>query len=301
MNLRGFFAREGLSKDLEGLLQSLFISCEEISEVLRGGFDHGVSGSQNDFGEEQMAFDLRSNRIIIEKITNSGVVNSYSSEEVDGEVFLNHGELNVVFDPLDGSSLVDCNMAVGSIFGIYRAQSVVGLCGRDQEAALVAVYGPSLSFLLTVFGRIFRFEKRGAEIILVDEDLKLMVNKKYFAPGALAAAAFEGNYRKLVEIWINESYKLRYSGGMVPDLYHLFVKGGGIFCYPATPDKPHGKLRLLFECAPFALLVEAAGGSAVDAFGRAILDLKIDSLTRTTSVFIGSKAEVEKAIAVMNE
>jgi len=117
---------------------------------------------------------------------------------------------------------------------------------------------------------------------------------KNFAPGNLRAAKDNPKYRQLVENWMNTEYTLRYSGGMVPDLNHIFLKGNGIFTYPGYSKAPDGKLRLLFECNPMALLMEQAGGAASDGKGR-ILSKKITELHQRTPIYIGSKENVDLA------
>jgi fructose-1,6-bisphosphatase len=139
-------------------------------------------------------------------------------------------------------------------------------------------------------------EKRRDQFFVSNESVTLAEDGKYFAPGNLRAASTEGWYMKTLQGWIKDGYTLRYSGGMVPDIGHIFIKGGGIFLYPGTEQKPDGKLRLLYECAPFAFLVEQAGGKALTQKGGRVLDIVVEFPHQTTTVFLGSANDVEKTV-----
>lgn len=256
-------------------------------------------GTENVYGEKQLALDVCSNQIVLDHLKKSGLVNIAASEELESEVEFkkaSKGEkdlFTVVFDPLDGSSLVDVNFAVGSIFGVYPAGSPIGRTGDDQLAACFAVYGPRTTLVLT-FGKgkgthEFRLNSAKSEFYLSKENLKILPQAKYFASGNLRAAAERDDYLKKVNEYIKKGMTLRYSGGMVPDINHILIKGNGVFSYPSYSATPEGKLRLLFECNPMALLVEQAGGGAIDEGGARILSKKITCLHTRTPIFIGSK------------
>lgn len=117
-----------------------------------------------------------------------------------------------------------------------------------------------------------------------------------FAPGNLRACASRKSYLDLLNYWAEQQYTLRYSGGMVPDVGQILLKGKGIFTYPGYDEQPDGKLRLLYECAPMAMIMEQAGGKAVNDKGERILDLKIENLLQRTPILIGSAAEVDRAL-----
>lgn len=258
-----------------------------------------LAGTENIYGEKQLALDVRANEIILDELKKSGLVFSAASEELEN--LINFGSevsakesFSVVFDPLDGSSLVDVNLAVGSIFGIYPNGDLIGKTGDSQLAACFAVYGPRTTIVLT-------FKKGTHEFLLADdgkfylkkENLRVDETAKHFAPGNLRAAAERADYLELTANWIREGFTLRYSGGMVPDINHILLKGDGIFTYPGYSKALQGKLRLLFECSPMALLMEQAGGKASDGKAR-ILSKEITQLHQRTPIFIGSKKEVGK-------
>jgi len=264
---------------------------KEIAEVIRR--DRGEkAGTKNIYGEEQVQMDVQSNQIVLEKLEATGVVGLVASEEMEDELKMPLGSYAVAHDPLDGSSLVDVNLAVGSIFGIYQTETLYGVKGDDQVGALLGVYGPKTAIFLTVRQGVayFVLDEQG-DFILDRDHLKIAEEAKMFAPGNLRACSEREDYLALLDHWAKSKYKLRYSGGMVPDVGQILLKGGGIFSYPGYGTEPDGKLRLLMECAPMALIAEQAGGAATDGKMR-ILEKKVDILERRTPIFIGSKAEV---------
>ena len=116
-----------------------------------------------------------------------------------------------------------------------------------------------------------------------------------FAPGNLRATKFREDYVKLMDYWMREQYTLRYSGGMVPDINQILLKGKGVFTYPAYEETPQGKLRLLFECNPMSLLMEQAGGKSTDGEGKRVLEKELTEISQRTPILVGAKGEVEKA------
>lgn len=256
--------------------------------------DTGKAGTENVYGEEQMALDLLSDKIFQDACTKNEHIGLMGSEELDGELNVGGGEYACAFDPLDGSSLIDVNLAVGTIIGIYKTDTFFGKKGNDQVAAMIAVYGPSTTILMTIRQGVVKFMMNDSgEFILCDKCEIKVGEGKMFAPGNLRACKFRNDYLELVNYWIKEQYTLRYSGGMVPDINQILLKGKGIFSYPGYEEAPEGKLRLLFECAPMALLMEEAGGAASDGKVR-ILDKEIVKLEQRTPIYIGSKAEVAR-------
>jgi fructose-1,6-bisphosphatase I len=167
--------------------------------------------------------------------------------------------------------------------------------GDDQLAALVAVYGPRTTMLLTIGDEVVEFLLNGSEdFVLSRERLVVKEEGKMFAPGNLRACKTNEGYKELMNYWCAEQYTLRYSGGMVPDINQILIKGKGVFTYPGYEAAPEGKLRVLYECAPMALLMERAGGLATDG-NRRILEIEVGSLDQRTPVLMGSIKEVQKA------
>ena len=251
------------------------------------------AGSQNTFCENQLKLDVRTDQIIFGELANCEPVAVAASEENSVEKVLHEsGEFSASFDPLDGSSLVDANLAVGTIFGIWKGAGFVGKTGREIVAAGYAIYGPRTTFTISLGANPAEFTLQN------DGEWKITIAKmeigegKMFAPGNLRACSENKNYLKLLDFWAENGYKLRYSGGMVPDIHQILVKGFGIFSYPGTEKNPP-KLRLIYECAPFAFLVEAAGGASTN-FATSILDEKVENLDQRTTICIGSKDEVAR-------
>lgn len=267
-----------------------------------------LAGTSNIYGEKQLALDVLANQIVLDELEKSGLVAAAASEEMEDMVHCAPSPLDprsstlvVVFDPLDGSSLVDVNLAVGSIFGIYPAGDLIGKTGDDQLAACFAVYGPRTTIVLTVKKGAHEFRLADDGIFyLTKENLRVSETAKHFAPGNLRAAAERKEYLDLTNKWICEGLTLRYSGGMVPDINHILLKGDGIFTYPGYSKAPEGKLRLLYECNPMALLMEQAEGAASDGYGR-ILAQKIAGLHQRTPIYIGSKKEVERTENILKK
>ncbi|MBI2464270.1 fructose-1,6-bisphosphatase [Candidatus Peregrinibacteria bacterium] len=289
--LRQCAVEEGLQK----IIFAFASAASEIADALQR-VDAGFTGEKNVYGEEQLALDVLSDRIVQKALQSTGVVGLIASEELPDQVQFGNGPYAVAYDPLDGSSLVDVNLSVGTIFGIYKSDHFIGLCGDDQIASGCIVYGPKTTLLLTVKAGVCEcaYDRKNKNFFLSKERLFIKETGKMFAPGNLRATKFREDYVELMEYWMREQYTLRYSGGMVPDINQIILKGKGIFTYPGYIEAPHGKLRLLVECNPMALLVEQAQGKATDGVRR-ILEKKITELTLRTPIYIGSKSEVENA------
>jgi len=265
-----------------------------VREVWHG--TTGVAGSENSFGEQQLAMDVLSNTILEKQLSESALVHSYASEEKSELVMLREkGEYTVVFDPLDGSSLVDTNFAIGTIIGIYPKGDLIGRTPREQLAALYIVYGPRTALIYSLGNGkgVHQFILNDVgEFVLDREYLGVGDEAKVFAPGNIAAASENAAYKTLIDQWVKRKMTLRYSGGMVPDIHHILAKGSGIFLNLGGGKYPSGKLRLLYECGPFAFLMEEAGGASSDG-KKSLLDQTIESLDQRTQIIVGSKNEVK--------
>ena len=203
----------------------------------------------------------------------------------------------VTADPLDGSSLVDTNLAIGTIIGIHN-NSFFGK-GRDtMVAALYITYGPLITMVYSAGKGAHEFVlNREGEYVLSQDNIRLKEKGSIYSVGGLRMDWLPAHLR-FVEDLEAQGYKLRYSGGFVPDINQILIKNGGIFSYPALKDSPNGKLRLLFELQPMAFLMESAGGMATDGT-RSILDIPVEKLGQRSAVYIGSHSEVEKAKACL--
>jgi len=301
INLRRYLRETGVDRDLTRVICEIANASKYIINAIRTG-DLGVAGTSNLYGEEQLALDVLSDRIIQKRLMYSGVIAKMASEEVDEVVEVtvpNNGRYSIAFDPLDGSSLVDVNLAVGTIVSIFEGDNLLRP-GRNQVAALYVLYGPRTTMVVSTGKGVHEFAMNQLmEFDLVQENIKLEGPAKIYAPGGLRSKYTKGTLEFVRSLEANGT-KLRYSGGFVPDINQVLIKGGGIFFYPHLTDNPQGKLRLLYELNPMAFLVEQAGGAASNGRQR-ILDINPENLDQCAPVFIGTKEAVAFAERCLQE
>ena len=309
--------------ELSRLFSAISLAARIINrEVKRAGLNNilGDFGSTNVQGEEVKKLDVFSNEQFIHALKERGEVCAIASEENEGMIefngeFSKTGKYIVAFDPLDGSSNIDVNVSVGSIFSIYR-KTTEGDCatlddfmqpGVEQVAAGYVIYGSSTMLVYSTGNGVngFTLDPSIGAFFLSHPNMQIPKTGKIYSIN-------EGNYVHFpqgVKDYIkycqvedkdtSRPYSSRYIGSAVADFHRNTLKGG-IFIYPSTSNAPKGKLRLLYECNPLAFLVEQAGGKASDGFNR-ILDIKPTSLHQRTPLFIGSPDMVEQAEAFMQK
>jgi fructose-1,6-bisphosphatase I len=295
IDLRQHLRSQNISDNMVHLICEIAEASKYVINAIRTG-DLGVAGTSNLYGEEQLALDVLSDRIMRKRLIHSGVVCNIASEEMDEiyEVTSNpQGMFSVAYDPLDGSSLVDVNLAVGTIVGIYQGCDLLQP-GRNMVGAMYILYGPRVSLVYSVGKGVYEFTMNQLmEYTLTREKVRMQPAGDIYAPGGLRKKYSEQN-EKFIQYLEGKGSKLRYSGGFVPDINQVIMKGKGLFMYPALTDAPNGKLRLLFELNPMAFLVEQAGGSATNGEIR-ILDVTPEGLDQRCPVYIGCKEDVAKA------
>jgi fructose-1,6-bisphosphatase I len=301
IELRRHLREQSICDNLIHLICEIAEAGKYVINAVRTG-DLGVAGTSNLYGEEQLALDVLSDRIIKKRLIHSGVVSSILSEEMDEVLNVKPEEpglYSVSYDPLDGSSLVDVNLAVGTIVSIYSGSNLLQP-GRNQVAALYILYGPRVSLVYSVGNGVHEFTMNHLmEYTLTRENITMQPAGNIYAPGGQRNKYGEG-VEKFVRFLEARGAKLRYSGGFVPDINQILLKGKGIFMYPALNGHPDGKLRLLFELNPMAFLVEQAGGAASNGRMR-ILDIQPEMLDQRAPIFIGCREDVEKAIEYVSE
>jgi len=301
INLRRYLRETGVDRDLTRVICEIANASKYIINAIRTG-DLGVAGTSNLYGEQQLALDVLSDRIIQKRLMYSGVIAKMASEELDEIISVTvptNGRYSVAFDPLDGSSLVDVNLAVGTIVSIYEGDNVLQR-GRNQVAALYVLYGPRTTMVVSTGNGVHEFAMNLLmEFDLVQENIKLQGPAKIYAPGG-ARNKYSNGVEKFAQHLETNGAKLRYSGGFVPDINQVLIKRGGIFMYPHLKDAPAGKLRLLYELNPMAFLVEQAGGAASTGKQR-ILDVEPESEDQRAPVFIGTSEAVEMAEKFIRE
>lgn len=293
------FHRAKIPDALRHLIVDISRAARYISNAIQTT-DAGLAKSTNQFGEEQLALDVLSDRIIHQFLCESEIVASFVSEEREEVIELtSNAPYSVVFDPLDGSSLVAENFTIGSIFGIYEGKDVIGRTPREQVTALYVLYGPRTILVYSTGNGVHEFILNSVgEFILLREYLGVADHAKNYSPGNLRAVTENVQYRALVNLWFDKALTLRYSGCMAADLHHILSKGQGIFTNIGGNKYPQGKLRLVFECGPFAYLMEQAGGVSSNG-QKSILDVAIEDIDQRTPIIIGSRNEVERASRVL--
>ena len=305
VDLRCYLRDTNVDRDLTRLICEIADASKYIINSIRTG-DLGVAGTSNLYGEEQLALDVLSDRILRKRLIHSAVVSTIVSEEtneiinVDNTNNQNGGRrFSVAYDPLDGSSLVDVNLAVGTIVAIYDGDNILQ-AGRHQVAAMYILYGPRTTLVLSTGNGVQEFAMNALmEYTLVNENIKLSRCGSIYSPGGQRNKYTAGT-EKFVRHLEEKGAKLRYSGGFVPDINQILIKGKGIFLYPHLQGAPQGKLRLLYELYPMAYLVEQAGGAASTGKAR-ILDIIPEQIDERAPVFIGCKDDVALAEAFIAE
>jgi fructose-1,6-bisphosphatase I len=309
--LHGMRAAPGATGEFTSLLNHISLAIRIITSRVRSAGLAGMlgyTGETNIQGEEVQKLDQYANDVLLAVLEKSGHCGILASEELEDAVLTEHpGKYVVLFDPLDGSSNIDCNASIGTIFAILRrsdpasppAVAEILRPKRDIVAAGYTVYGPSTVFVLsTGHGvHIFTLDPNVGEFFLSHASIRCPEKGSTFSVN-------EGNHSRWAsgiqkwESWIKAEdkadgrpYGNRYVGSLVADAHRTLLRGG-IFAYPADTKSPKGKLRLLYETNPMAFIFEQAGGAAIDGEKR-ILELQPTGLHQRTPLVVGSKLDVE--------
>jgi fructose-1,6-bisphosphatase I len=294
VDLRRHMWMAGVEMELRRLIWQIAVTGKYISAKIHES-NRKLAGFQNIHGEEQLTLDRGADEIMKNQLQFSGFVREYASEEQDTIVHIGkgHEKYFITSDPLDGSSLVETNLAIGTIIGIHK-DSIFGDGRSSMVAALYITYGPLITMVYSAGKGTHEFVlNREGEYVLSQENITFKNRGSIYSPGGLRKDWLDGHL-KFMRYLEAEGYKLRYSGGFVPDINQVLIKRGGIFTYPALKKSPRGKLRLLFELQPMAFIVEQAGGMATNGMTD-ILSLQVDDLGNRSPIYIGSRFEVEKA------
>ncbi len=262
----------------------------EIKDIIEKG-DTSKSHNTNSTGDTQLKLDIASDKVIEKAFKQISSVKKIVSEEQESIIDINeNGKYLIAYDPLDGSSLVDVNLSVGSIYGIYEND----FTGSNIVCSIYVVFGPRVEMVIanTSGVKMLRLINNKFEYI---QDIKLNEKGKLNSPGSTQQCWYP-YHKTMIDELFSEGYRLRYSGGMVPDLHQILIKGGGLFSYPGTSDLPKGKLRQLFEVFPFAYTFKMASGQAIDGFID-LLDVKTEHIHDTSPCFFGSNYEINKVLS----
>jgi fructose-1,6-bisphosphatase I len=299
------------SGELTGLLRDIGVAAKIVNrEVNKAGLVNilGVEGSENATGDLVQKLDIYANEKLIECLQNSGECCGIASEELEDFITIpsvadKKAKYVVLFDPLDGSSNIDVNVSVGTIFAIYRrlSDTEAGCKAEDflqQGSELVAagyvLYGTSTILVYTTGNGVngFTLDPSIGEFCLSHRDIKIPARGNFYSVNQGYYLKFDVEMRRYIDHCSDLNLSLRYIGSMVSDIHRILFQGG-IFLYPNTRKYPQGKLRLIYECNPMAFIVEQAGGKAITCQLERILDLQPRTLHQKATIAIGSPDMVD--------
>ncbi len=294
------------------MLSGITLATKMIAaEIRKAGLAdvYGAAGATNVQGEAQQKLDVFANEAMLHCLGLRDSVAALISEENDEPVFFDRsgdrGKYIIVFDPLDGSSNIDVNVNVGTIFSIFRREPGTSLedallqPGSRQVAAGYVVYGPSTVFVYTTGTGVYGFTLDPAigAYVLSFDNMTMPAQGSYYSVNEANYGSFPETYRDyLTELRTGKvggkTYSSRYIGSLVADFHRTLLKGG-VFLYPPTDKQPGGKLRLLYEANPLAWIAEQAGGRALSGEGR-VLDRNPAGIHERTALIVGSRVEVDR-------
>ncbi|WKB54335.1 class 1 fructose-bisphosphatase [Eleftheria terrae] len=307
------------------LIEVVARACKRIAiSVNKGALGDvlGTAGTENVQGEVQKKLDVIANEVLIEANEWGGHLAAMASEEMDGIYVVPNrfpqGEYMLLFDPLDGSSNIDVNVSIGTIFSVLKKpEGHTGVseedflqAGSQQAAAGYCIYGPQTTLVLTVGDGVamFTLDREQGSFVLTQDEVRIPADTKEFAINMSNMRHWAPPVRRYIDECLagkegprGKDFNMRWVASMVADVHRILTRGG-VFMYPwdqREPDKP-GKLRLLYEANPMSFLVEQAGGAATNGMQR-ILDVKPGKLHERVSVILGSKNEVERVTAYHRE
>ena len=304
--------------ELRLLLEVVARACKSISQAVNKGALGGVlgtAGSENVQGEVQKKLDIIANEVLIEANEWGGHLAAMASEEMDSIYLVPNrypqGEYLLLFDPLDGSSNIDVNVSIGTIFSVLKEpdeQAAVEekdflQAGNQQVAAGYCVYGPQTTLVLTVGDGVamFTLDREQGSFVLIEENVQIPLDTKEFAINMSNMRHWDAPVKRYIDECLagtegprGKDFNMRWIASMVADVHRILTRGG-IFMYPWDKREPEkaGKLRLMYEANPMSWLVEQAGGAATNGKQR-ILDIQPGKLHERVSVILGSKNEVER-------
>ncbi|XP_043260215.1 fructose-1,6-bisphosphatase 1 [Colletes gigas] len=300
--------------DLSQLLNSIQTAVKAVSSAVRkAGIAsmYGIAGTQNVQGEDVKKLDVLSNELFINMLTSSFTSAILVTEENTDAIMVEtekRGKYIICFDPLDGSSNIDCLVSVGSIFGIYKKPDLTTeptvadalQPGKNMVAAGYALYGSATMIVLSIGHGVngFTYDPAIGEFILTERNMQVPARGDIYSINE----GYESLWNTAIKEYVHSKkypstgkpYSARYVGSMVADV-HRTIKYGGIFLYPATKTHPGGKLRLLYECIPMAYILKEAGGMASNG-EIDILNLLPESIHQRSPIFLGSREDVEEVL-----
>lgn len=315
-------ANPRITHELRLLIENIATACKAIGVAIGKGAIAGVlgqAGTDNVQGEAQKKLDVLSNDILIRSKRANGTLAAMASEEMD-EIYhippeYPRGDYLLLFDPLDGSSNIDVNVSVGTIFSVLHRQSGPGRSptveeflqpGTEQLVAGYAIYGPATLLVLTMGEGVdcFTLDRELGEFVLTEEGMRVPEETKEFAINMSNQRFWEAPVQRYVEELLmgsagprEKDFNMRWVASMVAEVHRIMTRGG-VFLYPRDTREPRkpGRLRLMYEAAPMALLVEQAGGRSSNGTTD-LLNLVPDTLHQRVPVIMGSREEVDRIVA----
>lgn len=302
------------SGELSQLLRDIALASKVVNrEVNKAGLIDimGAVGTTNLAGDQQQKLDVLANIRFSRALTKGGEACALVSEESASFVDLNNkGKYVIAIDPLDGSSNIDVNVSIGTIFSIYRRKSPAATPirtedimqkGNEQVAAGYILYGSSTMLVYTTGHGVngFTYEAGLGEYFLSHPDMQIPADGKIYSVNEGLSNGFDASMKAYLQYCKDSAYTARYIGSLVADFHRSLLKGG-IYIYPATTKDSNGKLRLIYECNALAFLAEQAGGKATDG-ERRIMDIEPQSLHQRTPFYVGSRNMVDKAQSFRSE
>ena len=312
--------KEVINADLRLLLETIARACKAISTRVNKGAladGHGSLDSQNVQGEVQKKLDVLSNEILLEANVWGGNLAAFASEEEEKPVPITEpykrGEYLLLIDPLDGSSNIDVNISVGTIFSVLKCPKTADgkYCepveaaflqpGTKQVAAGFAVYGPTTVFIISVGDGVhaFTLDRETYTFVLTHPDIKIPADTQEFAINTSNMRRWEPPVKRYIDECLagkdgprGKDFNMRWVASMVADVFRVLSRGG-IFMYPRDSKNKDGRLRLMYEANPMSFIVEQAGGAATDGSKR-ILEVQPKALHQRVAVILGSRNEVER-------
>ncbi len=258
----------------------------------------GQTGRVNTFGEEVQKLDAFANQLLVDSLLTSGTVYAVVSEEVEQPVFAppsQAGEYLVYLDPIDGSSNIDTNCPIGTIFSLYQKEGGFLQQGNKQVASGYVMYGPSVMFVYTSGHGVqgFTLDPARGCFVYSHPNITIPVKGNIYSINEAYETLYDERTRAyLAQVRASADHTARYVGSLVADAHRTLLKGG-IFLYPPNQKQPEGKLRLMLEVNPYALLVEQAGGKAISSNGKSPLTIPPKTVHDRVTLFMGSKKNVD--------
>ena len=298
MNLSQWLQEQQLSEELQQVMLSIANIGKKVRKHIQL-YNKEQATTENASGDVQMALDKQADNIFFDTLQQLNNINNYASEEREKiETINSNAAFSVALDPLDGSSLIDVNFAIGSIVGFH--EGTITTDKRNITAALYILYGP-LTTLIISPGKgkgthEFMATETGYE--LVEKNIMCKEKGKIYSPGGKRGSWTQKHTQFITKLEA-EGYGLRYSGCFVAEVNQILLKKGGLFAYPKTTEAPQGKLRVLYELEPLTFILEEAGGLGIDG-KDSFINLPILSVHQKAAAYFGSKYEIKLATQILN-